>query len=505
MFEDSHKKSIMNTVSKFWSFLVENAAKILVGVLAILLTTFLAVMFSENSEEYISCLLGLSEKSEILKFLGIGMGGVLLALQALASHKRASAMEDSAKAKAKEIETTEQGQQQERLKNAIEHLGHQSVSVRMGGAYELFHLAQDTQELRKTVLDILCDHIRRTTGENEYRQTHNSNPSEEIQNLLTLLFVQEHQVFSGLRANLQGSWLNGANLHRAHLEKALLAKTHLQKAYLGEAKLQYARLEDANLQGATLISVQLEGAFLGSACLQKANLLVANLRMADLSKARLQGADLWKADMRLAEFDEAYLHGAHLGGGLLQGASFFKAYLQGSVCCGAHMDVAKLLGVNLQGADLGGVYLRGANLRYAKLQGSNLYKSKMQAVDVRDAELNGANSHQRSSSFEENMRSSIEENQDLSGVVFAGGLSQGDVKTSVEVLLADSEETLRDKLADHAKTLRDKLAPHIGQPETNQLPEGSQAVTGTYTEEEAEEWIAEYKKAMSDVPDASDN
>ena len=35
--------------------------------------------------------------------------------------------------------------------------------MRLGGAYELFHLAQDTEELRQTVLDILCAHIRQTT------------------------------------------------------------------------------------------------------------------------------------------------------------------------------------------------------------------------------------------------------------------------------------------------------------------------------------------------------
>ena len=69
-------------------------------------------------------------KFEALKFLGIGMGGILLALQALASHKRAKAMEDTAKTQTNAILTTEKGQQQERLKNAIEHLGHESDSVR---------------------------------------------------------------------------------------------------------------------------------------------------------------------------------------------------------------------------------------------------------------------------------------------------------------------------------------------------------------------------------------
>ena len=67
--------------------------------------------------------------------------------------------------------------------------------------YELFHLAEDATEdakkLRQTVLDILCAHIRQTTGERKYRRTHKSKPSEEVQSLLTLLFVQEYEVLQG--------------------------------------------------------------------------------------------------------------------------------------------------------------------------------------------------------------------------------------------------------------------------------------------------------------------
>jgi len=51
-----------------------------------------------------------------------------------------------------------------------------------------------------------------------------------------------------------------------------------------------------------------------------------------------------------------------------------------------------------------------------------------------------------------------------------------------------------------AKELRVKLEPHIGMPENNELPEDSGALTGAYTEKEAEQWIAEYEEAMSEVP-----
>ena len=242
-----------------------------IGVLVVLAGTFLAVLFWGGAEKCIVQLFGLEEgqKYEALKFLGIGMGGAVLALQALIANKRAQAMGDAAEAQAraadaqasatkeqaKANENTEQGQRQERLKNAIEHLGHEKVSVRLGGTYELFHLAEDTAEdkkdLRQTALDILCAHIRRTTSEEKYRdKQHKSKPSEEIQSLLTLLFVQKRKVFTGLDINLQGSCLNGSKLSQARLEKANLMYAQLHGADLFDAQLPGAILTRAQLHGA---------------------------------------------------------------------------------------------------------------------------------------------------------------------------------------------------------------------------------------------------------------
>ena len=182
----------MNLFSIFQNTLIS----LLIGLVVI----FVVVMLSD-CPKWIFNLLGVvgkeDPKYETLKFLGIGMGGVLVALQALMSYQRAKAMEKTAKSQADAVLKTEQGQRQERLKNAIEHLGHEKDSVRLGGAYELFYLAKDTlkdtEKLSQTVLDILCAHIRRTTGESEYQEAHKSKPSEEIQSLLTLLFVQKRR------------------------------------------------------------------------------------------------------------------------------------------------------------------------------------------------------------------------------------------------------------------------------------------------------------------------
>ena len=412
-----------------------------VAILAVLLCAlfalFLMVMICEP--EWFYRLSGIANGDErkftALKSLGVAMGGVILAIQAANSHRRAVAMEESAKAQADaakaQAEATERqaeanwnaekGLRQERLKNAIEHLGSESPSIRMGGAYELFHLAQDNKELRQTALDILCAHIRRTTGEVEYREKHKSKPSEEIQSLLTLLFVQEHEVFKGLHINLQGSWLNGANLEKARLRKAVLSGAHFQGALLGYAHFQGAVLRRAYLLGA------------------------------NLEAARLQGADLWVAG----------LLGAYLKGAQLQGAS--------------------LLGTQLQGAELRGAELQGAYLVWAGLQGADLSGARLHGVGSRGAEPRDG--------LAKRIRAQIGQESDLSGVIFAGGLTW----QIVERLVTGCPDW-------QAKDLRERLAFHVDLPRSRELPSDSGAITGAYDKEQAEEWIAEYEAAMAEVP-----
>ena len=72
----------------------------------------------------------------------------------------------------------------------------------------------------------------------------------------------------------------------------------------------------------------------------------------------------------------------------------------------------------------------------------------------------------------------------------SGGIGQGGVDLLCEGLSDDNKKMV----------IRESLRQHIGKPMSRGLPEDSGAITGAYTEEEAEEWIAEYEKAMSEVP-----
>ena len=284
---------------------------ILLFFLFLFVIGFVAAIFSDTAVEWMGGRLGLGgvdDKNEILSFLGIAMGGILIALQALAAYRRAKAMEDAAnaqaaasKAHAEANQNTERGQRQERLKNAIEHLGHKSVSVRLGGAYELFHLAEDTLELRQTVLDILCARIRYITNETEYQSKHLSKPSGEIQNLLDLLFINNHRVFSECYINLEGSHLNGAELSNAKLMDANLRKANLNKAILLAAKMQGAVLSFAQMQASTLAGAEM----------QTARLFSTQLQGADFSSTQMQAAYLYHTEMERAHFFDTKMAGVN--------------------------------------------------------------------------------------------------------------------------------------------------------------------------------------------------
>lgn len=253
--------------------------------------------------------------------------------------------------------------------------------------------------------------------------------------------MQEHEVFKGLRINLQGSYLNGADLTQARLEKA-----DLTGAYLRRANFSWAWMQEAVL-----------------------------------AKAYLQGADFREARLQLARLDRAQMQGAELGRAWMQGSSLVQAELQG----------AYLAGVRLQLANLGSAQLQAASLDQAEFQEASLGGATWSGTD------------RNASSFEDRIRRGIWRGnpyrllqddpyqRDPYKAVFAGGLKQEDLDSLIEGLPGEK-----------VKEFREKLKPHMGKPASHELPGG---FTGAYTAEEAEKWIAEYNAAMSEVPTESDS
>ena len=229
-----------------------------------------------------------------------------------------------------ELRVAQEGQVTERFSRAIDHLGNDSLDVRLGAIYALERIARDSRQDHGPIMEILTAYVRehapwkppRKDQQQETDQQHSETPSDmaedysstfdlgiegddaspldpatDIQAVLTILGRRQahydplEEVLNLRNTNLCRANLIGANLQKAFLveaslQEAGLQRANLQRAILVDANLQDAQLDDANLEGAVLISANLYGAILTGANLQEANLIGADLRGTDLSEAK---------------------------------------------------------------------------------------------------------------------------------------------------------------------------------------------------------------------------
>ncbi|WP_158599994.1 pentapeptide repeat-containing protein [Azospirillum cavernae] len=208
----------------------------------------------------------------------------------------------------------------EAFAKAVEQLGHDKSSIRMGAALALEALGKSTPRLLSQAIEVLCAYVR------EARPVSPTAPTDK---------TAETELVSPLPTDIQ---LILDIVNRLKRED----KDNRIKIDLSLVDLRGARLRWANLSGADLWEANLYGADLS-----RVNLSGADLRWASLGRANLSGASLSGADLSWASLSWASLHGANLHGADLSGAD--------------------LSGANLHGADLSGTVLYGANLIGATL------------------------------------------------------------------------------------------------------------------------------------------
>ena len=179
----------------------------------------------------------------------------------------------------------------------------------------------------------------------------------------------------------------------------------------------------------------------------------------------------------------------------MQETSLRSAQLQMVMLDGAQLQAANLAGARLQGADLSWAYMHRAiffdmEAGNAELQGGILRNTELHEADLRQVRMQGVGYKLLpGETFAQRIRRSVGRENDLSLAIFAGGLhSDQDVDSRVRGVSDAASNTLREEL---------KL--HIRKPRSHRLPENAYAVTGAYTKEEAEQWIAEYEEALSEV------
>ena len=227
---------------------------------------FVLTMLTSEGGVFAWLLGTIGDKQGTLKFIGLGMGGILAVIGAIALNQRTAAM-------AKHNKLIEKGHFQERFKVAVENLASAQLSARVASFYQFYNLAADNPNMRKNIFDILCAHLRQMTRENAYIESNLKSdpqaPTEECQSLLDILFLNSPVIFSEILADVRGIYIVGASFNDAQgkgdfrgatAREVDFSSSKLSGSFFDNVDLRFASFEDADLTNVSFKEADLRGA-----------------------------------------------------------------------------------------------------------------------------------------------------------------------------------------------------------------------------------------------------
>ena len=348
---------LVKLIRQFSGFIIQCIAW---GALILMLFTFVVIMFDSTAYDKItpglvSDWLGLTDKNDKLKFIGLGISGALATIGAIAISRRANAQVENNK-------LIEKGHIEDRFKSATENLTNKHSVVRISAFHQFYYLAKHhhVDDFRKNIFDVLCAYLRNMTSKKIYiEETGKEKPTEECQTLLDVLFKSDDKsVFGKFRADLRAAHLAGVNFANANLANADFTDAYLPKADFEKANLPSANFWRANLEGSIFIDAKLWRANFEEANLVKSNFYCANLKNTKFIRANLEDARLLRTNLKTS----------NLWGANLKYANFHRANLIKANLSLANLDYAHFANTNLRGVDLQHVEgVERTNFREAKV------------------------------------------------------------------------------------------------------------------------------------------
>jgi hypothetical protein len=194
-----------------------------------------------------------------------------------------------------------QAQITERFTRAIDQLGSDQVSVRLGSIYALERIARESPVDHGPIMEILAGFLR------EHGKRDDQLPGEiptDVQAVLSVI-ARRDTTHDGRSFNFFG-----CDFRRADFEEAQLIGASFRGANMTNALARGINVVAGTFPGATLVSVRLIDARLSDSWWLDAN----------LEKAELSGANLERAELENANLSDADLTGANLRGTILQTA-----------------------------------------------------------------------------------------------------------------------------------------------------------------------------------------
>lgn len=187
-----------------------------------------------------------------------------------------------------QADAAQQSLRNERYQKGAEMLGHESLSVRLGGTYALQRLAEEfPEEYHVQITGLFSAFTRHPTADEAYVEEVKlkfgiPRLREDVQAVVRAIGRRNRRKIDlereeGLDLDLTSAYLTLGDLREANLAYAILTRANLSRATLTRADfrsttLAFADLRNASLEQAVLYEAKLVGTKLSDAILSRANL-----------------------------------------------------------------------------------------------------------------------------------------------------------------------------------------------------------------------------------------
>jgi uncharacterized protein YjbI with pentapeptide repeats len=248
---------------------------------------------------------------------------------------------------------SQEGRITDRFTRAVDQLGSDDLTVRLGGIWALERIAGDCPRDYGPVMEVLTAFARQ---ESPLQAGAAGTPvvsapvvPEEVRAVFKVIGRRTDEQIAGEVAAGSCLDLTDINAVSVNLVAADLRHTCWDRSDLRGAQMMRADVSGATFLGSDLSQqASLDGAVARETIFSQANLSKSNLSRADLGEANLLSANLSAAQMAETNFADATLDGANLGfanavGADFEGASLSGAMLESAVLSGANLGEAEHL------------------------------------------------------------------------------------------------------------------------------------------------------------------
>jgi uncharacterized protein YjbI with pentapeptide repeats len=276
-----------------------------------------------------------------------------------------------------------------RFSKAIELLGNNHESARIGAVHTLYSLAKEyKKEYKELVFNILCSHIRTTTYTKEYQEIYLKKPSNEIQTIIEILFRKEqnnNSFFDGLEADLNGSFLRGLFLHNAALNGANLKDVVLFNAKLFNvdfiktnffnSNLRTKMLTDCNFQSSVIRKSRFEGSMLNRCHFENSFIHGSHFEQTLMSSLHFEGATISQTHFEGANIDDVHFEGSNISTSLFICSEISKTHFNGALINqNVRFSGATINETTFDGAYLNQVYFEGCEIKQTSILGGGHFE-----------------------------------------------------------------------------------------------------------------------------------